>query len=113
MILHGLDARIEQGDTIRDPKFKEEDNPLELRTFDKVMANFPFSLENWAQNGEPKKDKKERLSTKKTAHRNWNTKKGLQILTIVLSMVFHLTAMAILPSCSISSRHWMIRERLV
>lgn len=46
MILHGLDARIEQGDTIRDPKFKEEDNPLYLRTFDKVMANFPFSLEN-------------------------------------------------------------------
>ena len=65
MILHGLDARIEQGDTIRDPKFKEEDNPLELRTFDKVMANFPFSLENWAQNGEPKKDKKGKSVLKK------------------------------------------------
>ena len=58
MILHGLDARIEQGDTIRAPKFKDEGNSLELRTFDKVMANFPFSLENWAQNGQPKKDKK-------------------------------------------------------
>lgn len=65
MILHGLDARIEQGDTIRDPKFKEEDNPLDLRTFDKVMANFPFSLENWAQNGEPKKDKKGKAVKKK------------------------------------------------
>ena len=65
MILHGLDARIEQGDTIRDPKFKEEDNPLLLRTFDKVMANFPFSLENWAQNGEPKKDKKGKAINKK------------------------------------------------
>ena len=65
MILHGLDARIEQGDTIRGPKFKEEDNPLELRTFDKVMANFPFSLENWAQNGEPKKDKKGKAVNKK------------------------------------------------
>lgn len=65
MILHGLDARIEQGDTIRDPKFKEEDNPLLLRTFDKVMANFPFSLENWAQNGEPKKDKKGKAVNKK------------------------------------------------
>ena len=65
MILHGLDARIEQGDTIRDPKFKEEDYPLELRTFDKVMANFPFSLENWAQNGEPKKDKKGKAVNKK------------------------------------------------
>ena len=65
MILHGLDARIEQGDTIRDPKFKKEDNPLKLRTFDKVMANFPFSLENWAQNGEPKKDKKGKAVNKK------------------------------------------------
>ena len=65
MILHGLDARIEQGDTIRDPKFKDEDNTLELRTFDKVMANFPFSMENWAQNGEPKKDKKGKAINKK------------------------------------------------
>ena len=65
MILHGLDARIEQGDTIRDPKFKDENNSLELRTFDKVMANFPFSLENWAQNGEPKKDKKGKSVLKK------------------------------------------------
>ena len=65
MILHGLDARIEQGDTIRDPKFKNENNALELRTFNKVMANFPFSLENWAQNGEPKKDKKGKAVNKK------------------------------------------------
>ena len=65
MILHGLDAHIEQGDTIRDPKFKNEENTLELRTFDKVMANFPFSLENWAQNGEPKKDKKGKSVLKK------------------------------------------------
>lgn len=65
MILHGLDARIEQGDTIRDPKFKDEGNVLELRTFDKVMANFPFSMENWAQNGEPKKDKKGKAVLKK------------------------------------------------
>lgn len=65
MILHGFDARIEQGDTIRDPKFKDEENELELRTFDKVMANFPFSAENWAQNGEPKKDKKGNTVNKK------------------------------------------------
>ena len=76
MILHGLDARIEQGDTIRDPKFKEEDNPLELRTFDKVMANFPFSLENWAQNGEPKKDKKGRAVNKKDGTPQLEYKKG-------------------------------------
>ena len=65
MILHGLDARIEQGDTIRDPKFKDEEHVLELRTFVKVMANFPFSMENWAQNGEPKKDKKGKAVLKK------------------------------------------------
>ena len=65
MILHGLDARIEQGDTIREPKIKDEKNELELRTFDKVMANFPFSMENWAQNGEPKKDKKGNAKSKK------------------------------------------------
>lgn len=76
MILHGLDARIEQGDTIRDPKFKEEDNPLELRTFDKVMANFPFSLENWAQNGEPKKDKKGKAVNKKNGTPQLEYKKG-------------------------------------
>ena len=65
MILHGLDARIEQGDTIREPKFKNQNNELELRIFNKVMANFPFSLENWAQNGEPKKDKKGKAVNKK------------------------------------------------
>ncbi len=58
MILHGLDASVKKGDTLRDPKFTEEDNDLAIRTFDLVMANFPFSQENWWKNGEPKKDKK-------------------------------------------------------
>ncbi|MCK9302645.1 MAG: N-6 DNA methylase [Bacteroidales bacterium] len=65
MILHGLDARIEQGDTILEPKFKEEDNELMIRTFDKVMANFPFSQDNWAKNGVPKKDKSGKAVNKK------------------------------------------------
>lgn len=65
MILHGLDARIEKGDTLLDPKFKDEDNELSIRTFDKVMANFPFSQENWWKNGEPKKDAKGRTINKK------------------------------------------------
>lgn len=65
MILHGLDARIEQGDTILDPKFKEEDNELLIRSFDKVMANFPFSQDNWAKNGVPKKDKSGKTLNKK------------------------------------------------
>jgi len=65
MILHGLDANIKQGDTILAPKFVDEENPLQIRTFDKVMANFPFSQENWAKNGEPKKDKKGKPVNKK------------------------------------------------
>ncbi|MDP3444018.1 MAG: N-6 DNA methylase [Ignavibacteria bacterium] len=65
MILHGLDARIEKGDTLLDPKFKEEDNELSIRTFDLVMANFPFSQENWWKNGEPKRDKKGKVENKK------------------------------------------------
>lgn len=65
MILHGLDASIKKGDTLRDPKFTEEDNDLAIRTFDLVMANYPFSQENWWKNGEPKKDKKGKPVTKK------------------------------------------------
>ena len=65
MILHGLDASIKKGDTLKDPKFTEEDNDLTIKTFDLVMANFPFSQENWWINGEPKKDKKGKPITKK------------------------------------------------
>jgi type I restriction enzyme M protein len=65
MILHGLDARIAKGDTLLDPKFTEEDNELAIRKFDKVMANFPFSQENWTKTGKPKKDKKGKVINKK------------------------------------------------
>ncbi len=65
MILHGLDARIEKGDTLLNPKFTDEEDELSIRTFDKVMANFPFSQENWWKNGEPKKDAKGRTVNKK------------------------------------------------
>jgi type I restriction enzyme M protein len=47
MLLHGLpDARIEKGDTIRDPKLKEGG---ELALFDRVIANPPFSLDEWGR----------------------------------------------------------------
>lgn len=65
MILHGLDARIEKGDTILDPKFTEDDNELVIKKFDLCMANFPFSQENWWKNGEPKRDKKGKVINKK------------------------------------------------
>ena len=49
MLLHGLpDARIEKGDTIRDPKLVEE---AELLLYDRVIANPPFSLDEWGREG--------------------------------------------------------------
>lgn len=45
MFLHGIDgARIEWGDTIRNPRLVEQD---QLMNFDIVVANPPFSLEKW------------------------------------------------------------------
>lgn len=45
MLLHGLpDANIAKGDTIRDPKFVQDG---ELMLFDRVIANPPFSLDDW------------------------------------------------------------------
>ena len=45
MLLHGYpDARIEKGDIIRDPKLLEGG---ELMLFDRVIANPPFSLDDW------------------------------------------------------------------
>ena len=47
VLLHGLpDARIEKGDTIRDPKLVEEG---ELLLYDRVIANPPFSLDEWGR----------------------------------------------------------------
>ena len=47
MLLHGLpDTRIEKGDTIRDPKLVEEG---ELLLYDRVIANPPFSLDEWGR----------------------------------------------------------------
>jgi type I restriction enzyme M protein len=45
MLLHGIPgARIERGDTIRDPKLVQNGK---LITYDLVIANPPFSLKNW------------------------------------------------------------------
>ena len=47
MLLHGLpDAKIEKGDTIRDPKLVDEG---ELLLYDRVIANPPFSLDEWGR----------------------------------------------------------------
>ena len=48
MLLHGLpDARIEKGDTIREPKLVDE---RQLLLYDRVIANPPFSLDEWGRN---------------------------------------------------------------
>jgi type I restriction enzyme M protein len=45
MLMHGMiDARIEKGDVIRDPKLTDGG---ELTLFDRVIANPPFSLDQW------------------------------------------------------------------
>jgi type I restriction enzyme M protein len=45
MFLHGIeDFQIVRGDTLRNPAFFEADG---LKTFDCVIANPPFSLEDW------------------------------------------------------------------
>jgi type I restriction enzyme M protein len=45
LLLHGLtDARIEKGDTIRDPKLVKDGG---LILYDRVVANPPFSLDEW------------------------------------------------------------------
>ena len=47
MLLHGIrDFRIEKGDTIRDPKLVEGGG---LMLFDRVIANPPFSLDEWGR----------------------------------------------------------------
>jgi type I restriction enzyme M protein len=63
MLLHGLDAQIKQGNTIRDPKFLGDSGSV--RCFDRAAANFPFSEENWWLNGTPKKDAKGKPVLKK------------------------------------------------
>ncbi|KYG02157.1 type I restriction endonuclease subunit M [Sorangium cellulosum] len=47
MLLHGLpSSRIEKGDTIRDPKLRDKAG---LMVFDRVIANPPFSLDEWGR----------------------------------------------------------------
>lgn len=46
MILHNfMDADIRKGDTLVDPKHRNDDNELEV--FDRVIANPPFSMGEW------------------------------------------------------------------
>jgi type I restriction enzyme M protein len=58
MLMHGLiDARIEKGDTIREPRLTDGEG---LMLFDRVIANPPFSLDQWGYE-EAEKDKYRRF----------------------------------------------------
>lgn len=55
LMLHGLpDARIEKGDTIRNPQLLDRDGAMIL--YDGVIANPPFSLDKWGADDIPGKD---------------------------------------------------------
>ncbi len=57
MILHNFsDAEIEKGDTLISPKHKNADD--ELRLFDRVIANPPFSMGKWWTPAEKSLEKK-------------------------------------------------------
>ena len=59
MILHNYaTARIEQGNTLADPKFKNGDT---LKTYDYVVANPPFSDKRWSTGIDPLHDQYERF----------------------------------------------------
>ena len=49
-VLHNkATIEIRDGNTFSDPKFKENDNEEELKTFNFIVANPPFSLKNWTK----------------------------------------------------------------
>jgi type I restriction enzyme M protein len=59
MILHdNTTARIEQGNTLSNPKFKENGR---LQTFDFVVANPPFSSKAWSNGIKPSEDEFDRF----------------------------------------------------
>ena len=58
LFLHGIDdADVRRGDTLREPKHTVGDGSRAIRTFDRVIANPPFSLKEWGHtvwsNGDP------------------------------------------------------------
>ena len=59
MILHNNPtALIMQGNTLTDPKFRDGDT---LKTFDYIVANFPFSDKRWSTGLDPDNDPYERF----------------------------------------------------
>lgn len=62
MVLHGNAAavrNIKTGDTISEPQFIV--NPTQLKQFDYIVANPPFSTKNWSSGIEPENDEFDRF----------------------------------------------------
>jgi type I restriction enzyme M protein len=62
MVLHGNAAavkNIQTGNTISEPQFK--DSPTQLKQFDYIVANPPFSDKNWSSGIEPENDEFDRF----------------------------------------------------
>ncbi len=60
MILHDFPtANIQQGNTLASPKFKDGEN---LRTYDYVVANPPFSVKTWSVGLTPENDRWQRFA---------------------------------------------------
>ena len=58
LFLHNIDdASIERGDTLRDPKHLVSEGSKTIMTFDRVLANPPFSLKNWGNDEWKNSDK--------------------------------------------------------
>lgn len=58
LFLHDIDdAFVAHGDTLSDPKHLVAENSKTLKTFDRVLANPPFSLKNWGYENWKDKDK--------------------------------------------------------
>ncbi len=64
MILHdNPTALIAQGNTLSDPKFRDERSHEALKTFDYVVANPPFSDKRWSNGLDPLNDPFDRFET--------------------------------------------------
>lgn len=63
MILHDFPtANVLSGNTLDSPKFKDPHNPQQLRTYDYVVANPPFSDKSWSTGLTPAADPYQRFT---------------------------------------------------
>lgn len=63
MILHDFPtANVQQGNTLAAPKFKDGNDDRQLRTYDYVVANPPFSVKTWSVGLTPEKDPWQRFA---------------------------------------------------